>query len=181
MRPIPLFWIHDPVSSLSHLAAAVATLYAGWRLVLKARGNGFRVGAALLASFWGAALTSLLVLDGRYGRMPYGGVVTAYMAVAGIFTVSLYRLHRRFGPRTLAALTAGCLCYAAGAAIDAADAPVLINGIFGPHEIFHLLVVAGAACHYAFIYGWADLRLRKARAFLGSWAPRSALGASVEA
>ena len=66
----------------------------------------------------------------------------------------------------MAALGIGGLAYALGGLIDAVERPILIPGVFGPHELFHLLVVVGAACHYVFIYGWADYRLRKVRTFL---------------
>lgn len=223
MKPIPFFGFHEPVSSLSHFAAAILTLYAGWRLIFRTRGNGYRVGAsflytacflllfsvsgsyhslppgpwrqffqrldymsiwlviaasatpihmllmrgfwrwALVGLFWAWALTGLVVLDRWHADLPYGAVVTLYLLVSVIAAASLYKLHRRFSPRTLAALTAGCLFYVAGALIDAFEPFWLIPGVFGPHETFHLFVVAGAACHYVFIYGWAEPRLRKVK------------------
>jgi hypothetical protein len=33
---------------------------------------------------------------------------------------------------------------------------VLLPAIVGPHEIFHLAVLAGIACHWAFILGIAS-------------------------
>lgn len=229
MHPIPFLGLQDPVSSLSHLAAAVLTLYAGYRLILKTRGNGFRVGASLLylccllflfsmsgvyhslapgpwrdffrrldymaiwlviagsatpihvllmegpwrwgmlALFWAGALACLFIVDAYFKSLSYWGIVGLYMGVGGIGTISFYHLHRRFGLKKLAVLALGGLAYAAGAVIDAVEAPVLLKGVFGPHELFHLLVVVGAACHYVFIYGWAEMRMRKIRTFLRAW------------
>jgi hemolysin III len=223
VTPVPYLGLHEPVSALTHSAAAVLAFYGLWRLVLKAKGEGLKVGAALLyggcllflfsmsgayhslppgqsrdffrrldymgiwlviagsatpihillmrgfwrwgmlSLVWGAALAALVVMDRWHAHLSYGAIVAFYIAVASVATVALYRLHRRFSARTLLALTAGCALYATGAVLDALEAPVLVRGVFGPHELFHLLVVAGAACHYAFIYGWAEVRLRKAR------------------
>ncbi len=228
MKPIPFLGLNDPISSLTHLGAALFALYGGWRLVLKARGDGFKVGSALLyggcllflfsmsgvyhslppghsreffrrldymgiwlviagsatpihillmrgfwrwgmlALVWGASLAALVVMDLWQQDMSYGGIVAFYTGVASIGTLTLWRLSRRFSARTLVALPLGGAFYIAGAVIDALEGPVLFHGVFGPHELFHLFVVCGAACHYLFIYGWADLRLRKARVIAGA-------------
>lgn len=221
MQAIPFFGLHEPISSLSHFLAALLTLYAGWRLILKTKGNGFRVGSALLyigsllflfsmsgtyhslepgpwreyfrrldymaiwlviagsatpihilllkgfwrlgllATFWAGALICLFVVDTFFKSLPYWAIVALYMSVGGIGTISFYKLHEKFGAKKLAVLAIGGAAYATGAVIDAIETPVLIPGVFGPHELFHFLVVVGAACHYVFIYGWADRRLRK--------------------
>ena len=229
MRPIPFLGLQDPVSSLLHLSAAVLTIYGGYRLILKTRDNGFKVGASLLyiccllflfsmsgtyhsmapgpwraffrrldymaiwlviagsatpihillmrgpwrwgmlALFWAGSLTCLFVVDAHLKGLSYWTIIGLYMGVGAFGTASFYHLHRRFGAKKLAVLALGCLAYAAGAVIDAVEAPVLLKGVFGPHELFHLLVVVGAACHYVFIYGWAETRLRKVRTFLRAW------------
>jgi hemolysin III len=223
MTPVPLFGLHEPFSSLSHFFAAALTLYAGWKLVVKTRGNGFRVGASLLyvctllflfsmsglyhsfepgpwreyfrrldymaiwlviagsatpihvlllkgfwrlgllACFWSGALICLFIVDTYFKALPYWAIVGLYMGVGGIGTISFYRLHQKFGLQKLAILAIGGAAYAAGAVIDTLEAPVLIRGVFGPHELFHLLVVVGASCHYVFIYGWAETRMRKVK------------------
>jgi len=40
--------------------------------------------------------------------------------------------------------------------VDFLEWPVLIAGVVGPHEVFHLGVVAGIAFHWAFIRGIAS-------------------------
>ncbi|PCI38283.1 MAG: hypothetical protein COB53_05020 [Elusimicrobia bacterium] len=223
MQAIPFLGIYEPVSSLSHFLAAVLTLYAGWRLVLKTRGNGFRVGAALfytgsllflfsmsgtyhslepgpwrdyfrrldymaiwfviagsatpihvlllkgfwrlglLATIWAGSFISLFIVDANFDAMPYWAIVALYTGVGGIGLISFYRLRQRFSLQKLSILAIGGVAYLMGGIIDAIEAPVLIQGVFGPHEIFHLLVVVGASCHYVFIYGWAERRMRKVR------------------
>ena len=50
---------------------------------------------------------------------------------------------------TLALVAAGGVFYSAGAAVYALHRPALWPEVFGYHELFHALVVAGAACHLA--------------------------------
>lgn len=232
MHPIPYLGLQDPVSSLTHFAGAVLTIYGGYRLILKTRDNGFKVGASLLyiccllflfsmsgtyhsmppgpwraffrrldymaiwlviagsatpvhillmkgawrwgllAIFWSGALTCLIIVDTYMKDLPYWGIVSLYAAVGGIGTISFYELHRKFGLKKLAILAIGGAAYAVGAVIDATETPALWPGVFGPHELFHLLVIVGAACHYLFIYGWADTRLRKVRTYMRAFERR---------
>lgn len=241
MRPIPFLGLQDPLSSLTHFAAALLTLYGGYRLILKTRDNGFKVGASLLyiccllflfamsgtyhsmppgpwrdffrrldymaiwlviagsatpvhillmkgawrwgllAVFWAGALTCLIVVDAYFKDLPYWGIVGLYCAVGGIGTISFYELHRRFGLKKLLELAVGGAAYAVGAVIDATETPALWPGVFGPHELFHLLVIVGAACHYVFIYGWADTRLRKVRTYLRAFERRRRARAAEKA
>jgi hemolysin III len=51
----------------------------------------------------------------------------------------------------LAWLVAGGLAYTAGAVIFARQRPDPFPGIFGHHEIWHVLVLVGSACHFAFM------------------------------
>ena len=46
----------------------------------------------------------------------------------------------------------GAIAYTAGALVFAADAPALWPGAIDAHGTFHLLVLAGAAFHFGFIY-----------------------------
>ena len=45
----------------------------------------------------------------------------------------------------------GGLAYTAGAVFEFLRWPALPGGVVGPHEIFHLAVLAGIGCHWAFI------------------------------
>jgi hemolysin III len=49
-------------------------------------------------------------------------------------------------------LFAGGAAYTLGALIYATRKPRLFPGIFGFHELFHLMVLIGAGLHYAMIY-----------------------------
>ena len=58
-------------------------------------------------------------------------------------------LARAADARGLWLLLGGGVLYSAGAAIYAARRPDPVPAVFGYHEVFHALVIAGSACHYA--------------------------------
>jgi hemolysin III len=51
----------------------------------------------------------------------------------------------------LAWLVVGGVAYTIGAIIFARGRPNPVPGVFGHHEIWHLLVLAGSGCHFAFM------------------------------
>lgn len=106
----------------------------------------------MTAAFWAAALTCLVIVDVYFEQIPYWGIITSYMGVASLGAVSFSRIMARYGWKETVLLFLGCVCYGAGAAIDYLERPALVAGWLGPHELFHLLVVAGAAMHWAFVY-----------------------------
>jgi hemolysin III len=76
-------------------------------------------------------------------------------------TVSLYALlglvslpflpaiARQLGNDSLVLIIAGGLAFVSGAIAYARKGPNLVPGWFGYHELFHALVIAGVALHYA--------------------------------
>jgi len=54
--------------------------------------------------------------------------------------------------KSLWLLLAGGVAYTLGAVIYALKKPNPLPGVFGFHEIFHLLVIAGAVLHYLVVY-----------------------------
>jgi hypothetical protein len=56
----------------------------------------------------------------------------------------------RFAPRPGARVVGGLL-YSVGAVLNLLHWPALWPGTFGPHELFHLFVLASSLAHYLFI------------------------------
>lgn len=54
----------------------------------------------------------------------------------------------------------GGLLYSAGAVLEFLRWPVFVSGVIGPHEVFHLFVVAGATAHWFFVFKWAAHPIR---------------------
>ncbi|MBA3659276.1 MAG: hemolysin III family protein, partial [Gemmatimonadales bacterium] len=58
---------------------------------------------------------------------------------------------RTVTPTGLAWLGAGGLAYTMGAIVFAGGRPDPVPGRFGTHEIWHLFVLLGSGCHFAFM------------------------------
>lgn len=215
MRLERYFGLNDPVSSISHLTAAVGALGGTYFLYRKGRGDALRVSSLMIFSasllflfamsgvyhglppgparvffrrldyagiwlviagsatpvhvllfkghwrwgltalFWGAALTSLVLIDVYFSTLPYWAIVTAYIGVASLGVISFVRITARYGFKESALLFLGGIAYIIGAVIDFLDGPVVFTGVLGAHELFHFLVIVGASLHWSFIYNWA--------------------------
>ena len=107
------------------------------------------IGAALAAVWTGAALGTAVSL--LWVRAPKRLMAVLYVLVGWVAVPALPALAARLGAGALALLFAGGLLYTAGAAIYAWRRPDPYPTVFGFHEIFHLLVVAAAACHFVVV------------------------------
>ena len=103
-----------------------------------------------LAVVWSVATTAtVLIAAGRhfspvlatclYLGMGWGAVL-CYSEIAQVVS------HRALLP-----IVVGGLSYSVGAVLNLLHWPVLLPGIFGAHELFHLFVLAGSLAHYWFI------------------------------
>lgn len=109
-----------------------------------------------LAAIWGAAIAGMIVKTVYFNVMPEWLGLTMYLGLGWIGVISATALARRYGWDPLQPVLWGALAYTAGALAEFLRWPVLLAGILGPHEIFHLAVLTGIACHWAFIAGIAS-------------------------
>lgn len=77
---------------------------------------------------------------------------TLYVTMGWLSIVLVVPLYRAMGWPGLSLLVAGGVAYTVGAVIFAVEKPNPVPGKFGFHEIWHLLVVAGALCHFFFMF-----------------------------
>jgi len=110
----------------------------------------------LLAWIWGAAIAGLTLKTIYFDTVPAWLGLLLYLGLGWLGLISTIALARSFGVRFVLPLVWGALAYTFGAVADFANWPVLVAGVVGPHEVFHLAVVAGVSLHWAFIYGIAD-------------------------
>ncbi|HUG97832.1 MAG TPA: hemolysin III family protein [Gammaproteobacteria bacterium] len=109
----------------------------------------------MLAGIWGAALTGLILKTVFFATMPEWLGLAMYLGLGWMGVISALALARRYGWRFIQPVLWGALAYTAGAIVEFLRWPVPLPGIVGPHEIFHLAVLAGISCHWAFILGVA--------------------------
>jgi hemolysin III len=110
--------------------------------------NG-RLGWALLATVWVIAMAGipfkLLFLDA-----PVWLSTATYLAMGYLALVAVVPLARAVSLSGLVWLFAGGMAYTVGAIIYSCRRPDPLPW-FGHHEIWHILVLIGSACHFAFM------------------------------
>ena len=82
-----------------------------------------------------------------------------YLALGWVALAVVPQLVEKLGSGGFALLVCGALLYSAGAVVYARKRPDPRPLIFGYHEVFHLLVIAAAAAHYAAVAGFVLPRL----------------------
>ena len=112
----------------------------------------------LLAGIWSAAITGLVLKTAFFDAMPPWLGLLMYLGLGWLGLISTIALARRFGLRFVLPLVWGALAYTVGALADFLRWPVLVAGVIGPHEIFHLAVLAGISFHWVFISRIAGVR-----------------------
>lgn len=118
-------------------------------------------GPALLALVWGLALAGMvyklrLAPEQESVDDPPPAFDTAlYVAMGWLIVWQLGELMARAKAGTLGLPVAGGLAYSVGGWILSRRLLDFVPGRFGHHEIWHLFVIAGAACFYAFL--WLNL------------------------
>jgi hemolysin III len=75
--------------------------------------------------------------------------VAVYVALGWVAVIALPQLVRQLGMVGTLLLVGGGLAYSVGALVYARRRPDPAPATFGYHEIFHLLVLAGIALHFA--------------------------------
>ena len=110
----------------------------------------------MLAGIWGAAIAGLILKTVFFATLPEWFGLLMYLGLGWLGVISALALARRYGWRSIRPILWGALAYTAGALIEFLRWPVLLPGIVGPHEIFHLAVLAGIGWHWAFILGIAS-------------------------
>ena len=108
----------------------------------------------VLGIVWGGALAGM-VLKLLWVDAPKWLIATVYLALGWVGIVTIPQLVSRAGIGAVTLLIVGGLLYTAGAVIYALRRPDPRPASFGYHEIFHVLVIAAAAAHYAAIAGYA--------------------------
>jgi hemolysin III len=116
---------------------------------LLALDGAWRVG--LLALVWSLAMCGILFKLFWIGA-PRWLSVALYLGMGWVAVIAAPALFQAVPPRGIAWVLGGGLVYSVGAIVYGLRRPNLVPGVFGFHELWHLFVVAGSACHF-----WAVL------------------------
>lgn len=109
-----------------------------------------RLGWPLLATVWLIALAGvpfkLFYLDA-----PVWLSTSTYLLMGYLAMLAMIPLARAVHLGGLMWLLSGGIAYTVGAVIYSRRRPDPFPGVFGHHEIWHVLVLIGSACHFAFM------------------------------
>jgi hemolysin III len=100
----------------------------------------------LWAGAVGGVLFKLLWIDA-----PKWVLATVYIVLGLVSAAVLGQLPAAIGWLAVAGLVSGGVLYTVGAVVYASGRPNPVPAVFGYHEVFHVLVIAAAALHYAVI------------------------------
>jgi channel protein (hemolysin III family) len=146
--------IRDVLRRLDH--AAIFVLIAGSFTPVHAilfRGK-WRWG--MLTGIWTVAVAGITLKTIYFTAIPEGFGLALYLGFGWLGLATWIALVRCFGFRFARPVLWGALAYTFGALTDFLRWPVLVPGIVGPHELFHLAVLAGLSFHWKFICSFAS-------------------------
>lgn len=101
---------------------------------------------------WLIAVTSLTMKSIFFTSFPEWLGLTIYISLGWLGAVSGVILWYKRDIQFIKLLLAGGISYTAGAVLEFLQTPVLIRGVLGPHELFHIAVLIGLFSHWKFIY-----------------------------
>ena len=105
---------------------------------------------AILITVWSGAMAGV-VLQLVWVDAPRGLSAVVYIAMGWVALAAFPQMIDKVGITGTALVAAGGLLYSVGAGIYAFKRPNPAPKVFGYHEIFHALVIAAAALHYAVV------------------------------
>jgi len=107
-------------------------------------------GISLLSVVWGLAGAGVL-MKLAWPNAPRWLSVLLYLAVGWLALVATTELLAWFTAVPLLLLALGGVAYTLGGVVYAAGRPNPFPRVFGYHEVFHALVIAGSSLHFALV------------------------------
>ena len=103
---------------------------------------------AILVVVWVGAIAGAIV-ETIWIDHPKWVAALIYLSMGWVAVVGFPALWEDMGPAGTLLVGAGGLLYTAGAVVYATQRPNPVPQVFGYHEVFHALVLAAAAAHFA--------------------------------
>ena len=109
-------------------------------------------GWGMLAAEWSLAMVGIcLVATGR-ARSDWRRTILYLCMAWGVGLIGMNAIARALPGAGIAWLLLGGVVYSAGAVVFATDRPHLLPGRFAAHDLWHVLVLLGSACHFIVIF-----------------------------
>lgn len=124
-------------------------LFTGW----------WRWGILLL--IWSVGITGLVLEVIFMQSIPEWMSLSFYLSLGWLGLLSSRQTRREHPEMSLVPMVWGGLAYSLGACFDFLRWPIIVPGIFGGHELFHIFVIVGIFCHWIFIERIAGFGISK--------------------
>ena len=111
----------------------------------------------MLVFIWTLCITGIVLKSVFFVGMPEWLSLAFYLGMGWLGVVSFYGLSKRYGTQPIMLMIWGGLAYTIGAVIEFVGSPVVIPGVLGPHELFHIAVIAGVIAHWRFVRSFPRL------------------------
>ena len=114
-----------------------------------------KTGIPLLALVWGIAIAGILI-KAFWVYCPKWVSSVLYIGMGWTCVLAFTQILNSLSPAAFGWLLAGGIIYTVGGIIYALKLPMFNNKHknFGSHEIFHLFVMGGSACHFIVMYAY---------------------------
>ena len=116
---------------------------------------GGKTGLILLTIVWAFAIAGILI-KAFWVFCPKWVSSVLYIGMGWTCVLAFTQLLNSISPAAFGWLLAGGIIYTVGGVIYALKLPIFNSKhkYFGSHEIFHLFVMAGSACHFVVMYAF---------------------------
>jgi hemolysin III len=104
-------------------------------------------GWALLSGIWSLAVLGIFSVWMWRSRKTWARTLI-YLSMGWLAILAASEIFRTFTPSAVAWLIAGGVVYTVGAIIFITDRPHVWPGRFMAHDLWHVLVLLGSACHF---------------------------------
>ena len=114
-----------------------------------------RTGLILLTIVWSIAIAGILI-KAFWVYCPKWVSSVLYIGMGWTCVLAFTQMLNNMSPAAFGWLLAGGIIYTVGGVIYALKLPIFDNRHknFGSHEIFHLFVMGGSACHFVVMYAF---------------------------
>jgi channel protein (hemolysin III family) len=106
----------------------------------------------IIVSIWALAVTGITLKMVFFNAIPEWAGLIIYLALGWVGVISGVALWRKYGFAFIQLLLYGGIAYSLGAVFEYFRKPIVFEGVVGPHELFHIAVLAGISFHWCFVY-----------------------------
>jgi len=110
----------------------------------------------ILLFIWVVAITGITLKSIFFRDIVEWFSLTLYLGMGWVGALTGIVLYRRFRFRFIKYLLLGAVAYTIGALLEYMRYPVLIEGVIGPHELFHVFVLLGIIFHFMFVFQFSS-------------------------